>query len=106
MHLIESYAGSWRGPCGWRSRQRGRGALAWLGMGLLVAMQFLPINPGRFPEIYTVVVLAAVLMVGDVSDAWFNRKPLSHPVMVYIGRLSYPYVVSVALAPASVCWPS
>jgi len=73
---------------------------------LLVAMQFLPINPGRFPEIYTVVVLAAVLMVGDVSDAWFNRKLLSHPVMVYIGRLSYPYVVSVALAPASVCWPS
>ena len=70
---------------------RRRDALAWLGLALLVAMQSLRIDGGRFPGFYaTAVVLAAVLMVWAGPHAWFNRKVLSHPAMVYIGKLSYP----------------
>ncbi|WP_139019211.1 acyltransferase family protein [Acidovorax radicis] len=68
-----------------------RNSAGWLGLGLLLATQCFPINPGKFPGFYAiVVVLGAVLILLAGPDAWINRKVLSNPAMVYVGKLSYP----------------
>ncbi|MEN9451484.1 MAG: hypothetical protein RLZZ369_543 [Pseudomonadota bacterium] len=35
-------------------------------------------------------VLGAVLLIGSSQLAWFNRRVLSHPVLIWIGLISYP----------------
>jgi peptidoglycan/LPS O-acetylase OafA/YrhL len=68
-----------------------RSGAVWLGIGLLLATQFFPINPGKFPGSYAIVVVfGAVLILLAGPDAWLNRKVLSSPAMVYVGKLSYP----------------
>lgn len=72
-------------------QQRLGGALAWLGIGLLVATQFLPLPPDRFPGWWVLpAVLGTTLLIMAGPQAWLNRVVLAHPGMVYLGKLSYP----------------
>lgn len=68
-----------------------RNVMGWSGIALLAATQGASINADAFPGFYAVaVVLAAAMLVLAGPGAWFNRKVLAHPVLVYVGRLSYP----------------
>ena len=80
--------------------QRGNGAVAgygvrnvlgWSGIGLLVATQGVYMDAKAFPGFYAVaVVMAAAMLVLAGPGAWFNLRVLSNPVVVYVGKLSYP----------------
>lgn len=68
-----------------------RNILGWAGIGLLVATQLSFMESDAFPGFYVVpVVLAAAMLILAGPQASFNRRVLSHPVAVYIGRISYP----------------
>ena len=68
-----------------------RNVLAWSGIGLLMATQGAYMDAKAFPGFYAVVVvMAAAMLVLAGPNAWFNRKVLSNPVVVYVGKLSYP----------------
>lgn len=61
------------------------------GMALLAATQMVPVSVDTFPGFYAVIVVgAATLLVLAGPNAWINRLILSHPIMVYIGKISYP----------------
>lgn len=68
-----------------------RNILGWAGMGLLVATQLSFMESTAFPGFYVVpVVLAGAMLILAGPQASFNRRVLSHPVAVYIGKISYP----------------
>jgi len=68
-----------------------RNALSWGGVLLLAVVLATPLDAKMFPGYYViVVVLAAVLFIAAGPTAWVNRRILSHPVMVYVGKISYP----------------
>lgn len=68
-----------------------RNILGWAGMGLLAATQLSFMASDAFPGFYVVpVVLAATMLIWAGPQASFNRRVLSHPVAVYIGKISYP----------------
>lgn len=68
-----------------------RDVLGWSGIGLLVATQSIYMDAKAFPGSYAVaVVMAAAMVVLAGPQAWFNRRVLSHPAVVYVGKLSYP----------------
>lgn len=68
-----------------------RNVLAWSGIGLLAATQGAYMDSKAFPGFYAiVVVMAATMLVLAGPQAWFNRKVLAHPAVVYVGKLSYP----------------
>ena len=68
-----------------------RNILGWAGMGLLVATQLSFMESTAFPGFYVVpVVLAGAMLILAGPQASFNRTVLSHPVAVYIGKISYP----------------
>lgn len=60
------------------------------GVGLILASAYFIHKDMRFPGFLAVLpVLGAVLLV-SARQAWINRAILSHPVMVWIGAISYP----------------
>ena len=68
-----------------------RNVLGWSGIGLLTATQAAYMDPKAFPGFYAIAVVAsAVMLVLAGPQAWFNRRILSHPAVVYVGKLSYP----------------
>jgi peptidoglycan/LPS O-acetylase OafA/YrhL/lysophospholipase L1-like esterase len=61
------------------------------GLTLLAVTQVVPLQVDAFPGFYAVVVVgAATLLVLAGPQAWVNRRLLAHPVMVYMGKISYP----------------
>lgn len=63
----------------------------WSGIALLVTTQVVFMDANAFPGFYTLaVVMATAMLVQAGPGAWFNRKVLSHPALVYVGKLSYP----------------
>jgi hypothetical protein len=65
--------------------------LGWSGIGLLAATQVAYMDPKAFPGFHAIaVVAAAAMLVLAGPQAWFNRRVLSHPAVVYLGKLSYP----------------
>ncbi|WP_461161452.1 acyltransferase family protein [Simplicispira piscis] len=73
-------------------RERGvQNALGWCGIGMLAATQWTPMHADAFPGFYVIAVVAATVMLMLAGpEAWFNRKVLSYPAVVYIGKISYP----------------
>ncbi|MFD1709347.1 acyltransferase family protein [Ottowia flava] len=66
-------------------------ALSWGALLLLLANQITPMDDRAFPGYYAVVVvLAAAIFIAAGPQAWLNRRVFSHPVLVYIGKISYP----------------
>ncbi len=65
--------------------------LAWGGLLLLVTVLRTPLDAKAFPGYYVVVVvLAGTLLIAAGPSAWVNRRILSHPALVYVGKISYP----------------
>lgn len=68
-----------------------RNILGWGGITLLLVTQWAFMSADAFPGFYAVVVVAATAMLMVAGpEAWFNRKVLSHPAVVYVGKISYP----------------
>lgn len=68
-----------------------RDILGWSGITLLLVTQWASMSADAFPGFYAVVVVAATAMLMVAGpEAWFNRKVLSHPAVVYVGKISYP----------------
>lgn len=68
-----------------------RHVLAAGGLLLLGVLQMVPVRAESFPGFPAVVLVgAAALLVLAGPQAWVNRHLLAHPVMVYIGKISYP----------------
>ncbi len=71
----------------WRSAST---PLASLGMLLIVAA-IMAIKPSyEYPSWWALIPCAGTALVIAARDAELNRILLSHPVMVFIGRISYP----------------
>lgn len=68
-----------------------RDLLGIAGLMLLVTMQIVPMEEKMFPGFYApLVVIAAVLLIFAGKGSWINDRVLSHPAMVYVGKISYP----------------
>lgn len=64
---------------------------AWCGIGLIVSAVFLLDKHSLFPGFYALAPVAgASLLISAGKTAWINRKLLSHPVLVFVGLISYP----------------
>ncbi|HSB98161.1 MAG TPA: acyltransferase family protein [Spongiibacteraceae bacterium] len=62
-----------------------------LGFSLIVIGVVLLDKTMRFPGALALLpVLGAALIIVAGSDAWFNRKILSHPILVWFGLISFP----------------
>jgi peptidoglycan/LPS O-acetylase OafA/YrhL len=63
----------------------------WLGLALLAA-GFMLINRNRaFPGFWAILpALGAFLLISANGGSWVNQKILSHPLMVWFGKISYP----------------
>lgn len=71
----------------WRSASA---PLSWLGM-LLIFAAIVAIKPSyEYPGWLALIPCAGTAMLIVARDAKLNRILLSHPVMVFIGRISYP----------------
>ena len=67
-----------------------RNAMSTLG-ALLILISCWTTKKSHFPGLVALApVLGAVLLISAHSQAWFNRVVLSHPVMVWIGLISFP----------------
>ncbi len=73
-------------------KERGvKSILGWSGITLLLVTQWASMSVDAFPGFYAVVVVVAtVMLIVAGPEAWFNRKVLSHPAVVYVGKISYP----------------
>ncbi len=70
---------------------RARTMLAAAGLGLLVAALLMPIPEQQFPGKYAILpVLGTALIIQAGSRAWSNATILSHPILVYVGLISFP----------------
>jgi peptidoglycan/LPS O-acetylase OafA/YrhL len=65
-------------------------ALSWCGLLLLGAALLLVRDSDAFPGWWALLPTLGALLLMAAPDAWPNRKLLSHPVMVFIGLISYP----------------
>jgi peptidoglycan/LPS O-acetylase OafA/YrhL len=64
---------------------------AWLGVGLLIACFLLVTRSSAFPGWWALLpTLGGALLISAGSKAWFNRKVLSNPVLVWFGCISFP----------------
>lgn len=68
-----------------------RDAMSVLGSILILAALALLDKDKLFPGMWALLpVLGAGLILAAGPDAWINRKILSHPLLVWIGMISYP----------------
>ena len=66
-------------------------ALAWLGVGLIAAAFALLDSSKRFPGWWALLpTLGTLALLAAGPQAAFNRRVLSHRVMVFYGAISYP----------------
>jgi len=65
--------------------------LASLGIGLMCLSVFVINKETPFPGWWTLLpTLGATLVIASASDTWVNRAVLGSPVLVFIGKISYP----------------
>ena len=78
----------------WRAQPGARwlpDAMAWAGVLMIAAAFALLDKTAAFPGWWALLpTLGTVLLLGAGARAWFNRRVLSHPVMVFYGSISYP----------------
>ena len=71
--------------------QRQRDAAAWLGVVLIGAALALLDKGKHFPGWWALLpTLGTALLLAAGPQAWFNRRVLSHKVLVFYGAISYP----------------
>jgi peptidoglycan/LPS O-acetylase OafA/YrhL len=64
---------------------------AGLGLLLILAAIVLLNKASAFPGCWALLpTLGAFLLISAAQTAWINRKFLGHPVMVFVGLISYP----------------
>ena len=63
----------------------------WLGLALLIT-GFALINPERaFPGFWAILpALGTALLISANGGSWVNQHILSHPLLVWFGKISYP----------------
>lgn len=73
----------------WRSRNGD--LMSWAGLGLIgVALGMLD-KTASFPGAWALLPVAGtVLLIAAGPTAWLNRRVLTHPVLGFYGRISYP----------------
>ena len=82
-------AGRWSRLAQWLQQQRN--AAAWLGVLLIGAALALLDKGKHFPGWWALLpTLGTVLLLAAGPAAWFNRRVLSHKVLVFYGAISYP----------------
>ena len=73
------------------SKNGGNNALAAIGAILILFSTLLLPGEKSFPGWYAgVPALGAFLMIAAGASAWINRRVLAHPLLVWIGLISYP----------------
>ena len=71
--------------------QQQRDALAWLGVLLIGAALALLDKGNHFPGWWALLpTLGTALLLAAGPQAWFNRRVLSHKLLVFYGAISYP----------------
>jgi peptidoglycan/LPS O-acetylase OafA/YrhL len=70
---------------GW---QRNAGAVA--GVTFIIGGSLFVTNESNFVLLYVLPVAGAFLLIAAGPRAWINRTLLSHPMMTWIGAMSYP----------------
>lgn len=69
-------------------------ACAFLGLALIVTALCNVYPPEQFPGWHAILpVVGTVLIIGAGSGAWLNAKVFSHPLVVYVGLISYPLYI-------------
>jgi peptidoglycan/LPS O-acetylase OafA/YrhL len=64
---------------------------AWVGLILVLAAAFLLNKNNSFPGWWALLpTVGAFFLISSGPTAWVNRTILAHPVLVYIGLISYP----------------
>ena len=82
---------AWRVTPAAQGPGKGADILSWGALLLLAVTQVTPMDAKAFPGYYAiVVVMAAALFIAAGPNAWVNRRVLSNPVLVYVGKISYP----------------
>lgn len=69
----------------------GNNLMAWLGFILLAGPFFLLTPKTPFPGAWALPSVVGASLLLSSSGAWFNRKVLSLPFLVFIGRVSYSF---------------
>jgi peptidoglycan/LPS O-acetylase OafA/YrhL len=100
--LWELLAGAW---LAWRERRhlhaalgaatdlpaRAREIFSPLGLAVLLACDFAMNSGLPFPGWWALPsVFGTMMVIAAGSDAWINRHLLAHPVIVFVGLISYP----------------
>lgn len=68
-----------------------RPALAWAGAALIAAAFALLDKHAPFPGWWALLpTLGTAMLLAGGRTAWFNRRVLSHPLLVFYGSISYP----------------
>jgi peptidoglycan/LPS O-acetylase OafA/YrhL len=74
----------------WRDRSRLRRYLSPVAMILIVLL--IRKEERFFPGAWSVLsTTAAVMLIFSGSESWLNKKFLSHPWMIWVGLISYPF---------------
>jgi peptidoglycan/LPS O-acetylase OafA/YrhL len=67
------------------------GAIALLGLSLILTTLLMPVPGSGFPGKYAILpVLGTALVIAAGPYAWANSAILAHPWLVYIGLISFP----------------
>jgi peptidoglycan/LPS O-acetylase OafA/YrhL len=78
-------------PRAWLQLSARRNLLAWLGLVLITVAYVILRERMAYPSGWAVLpVLGALLLIAAGPQAMVNRWFLSHPVMVFIGLISFP----------------
>lgn len=72
-------------------KQNNHAFIPWLGLCLILSAIIVIKDNYLFPGAWALLpTLGAACMIYAGKDAWLNRQVLSHPLMVWIGLISYP----------------
>jgi peptidoglycan/LPS O-acetylase OafA/YrhL len=89
--LLGAGLACWSGRPATAATSAGANARAWTGALLLAVGLAVITRDHHFPGALALMPsLGAALLIAAGPRAWFNRNVLSHPLLVWIGLLSYP----------------
>lgn len=68
-----------------------RSLISWLGLGLMLGAIVIINRDHSFPGAWALLpAVGAACLIYAANSAWLNRHVLSHPLLVWVGLISYP----------------